>query len=82
MDIQVVNGNQVKGSGYIVQPGTRTRNTRPIEGVVNGNKVELSYFGVRETINYIFTFVDGTLTGTGTNPNLPAPVATTFRKIN
>jgi hypothetical protein len=79
MELQVVNGNQVKGSGFIVQP--RNRNTRPIEGTVDGEKVELSYFGVKETIKYVLNFVDGTLTGTGSNPNQPAPVETTFRKL-
>ena len=80
MELQVVSGNQVKGSGFIVQVKGR-RNTRPIEGTVDGDKVELSYFGVRETIKYVLTFVDGTLTGTGTNPSQPAPAETIFRKL-
>ena len=57
MELQVVNGNQVKGSGFIDQPGGK-RNTRQIEGTVDGDKVEFSYFAVRETINYVLTFVD------------------------
>ena len=80
MEVQVVSGNQVKGSGFLDQVGGK-KNTRAIEGLVDGNKVELSYFGVRETIKYSLTFVDGTLTGTGTNPGQPAPVETTFRKL-
>jgi hypothetical protein len=81
MELQVVSGNQVKGSGFIVQTKGRT-NTRPIEGTVDGDKVELSYFGVNDvTIKYVLTFVDGALKGTGTHPNQPAPVETIFKKL-
>lgn len=81
MELQVVKGNLVKGSGRIVQSGARRQNTRQIEGTIDGNKVELSYFGERVTVKYDLTFVDGALIGTGTNPDQPAPVKTTFKKI-
>jgi hypothetical protein len=80
MELQVVNGNQVKGSGFIDQPG-RKRVNRPVEGTVDGDKVEISFFGGRDTAKFVLTFVDGALTGTGINSGQAAPVETTFRKL-
>jgi hypothetical protein len=45
MELKVDKGNQVKGSGHIVQRGNKRQNSRQIEGTVNGNKVELDYSG-------------------------------------
>jgi hypothetical protein len=79
MALQVTNGNQVKGSGRIVQGGNRNPPSREIEGTVNGDKVELTWFG-NETVKYLFTYVDGALTGTGTLSG-ETPVETTFKKL-
>lgn len=81
MDMRVTNGNQVKGTGFIVQTGIRSKNTRQVEGIVDRDKVELTYFGVNETIKYDLKFVDDKLVGTGTNPGLPKPVETIFVKL-
>jgi hypothetical protein len=82
MELKVDNGNQVKGSGHIVQRGSRQQATRQIEGTVNGNKVEFEFFGANRPVKYVLTFVDGELRGTGENPNQKGPVETTFKKIN
>jgi hypothetical protein len=52
MELQVANGNHVKGSGNIVQSGSKRRTTRQIEATVNGNRVEFEYFGVNGTAKY------------------------------
>ena len=82
MELKVDKGNQVKGSGHIVQPGSKRQTTRQIEGTVNGDKVDLEFFGANGTVKYLLTFVDGALQGTGNGPNQPAPVETTFKKLN
>lgn len=80
IELQVTNGNQVKGSGRIVRGGGKNPASRSIEGTVNGDKVELTWFG-NETVKYLLTYVDGALTGTGTRPGETA-VETTFKKLN
>jgi hypothetical protein len=82
MDLKVDKGNEVKGSGHIVQRGNKRQNSRQIEGTVNGDKVELDFFGANGTVKYVLTFVDGALKGTGSGPNQPGPVETTFKKVN
>ena len=84
MELTVDKGNHVKGSGHIVQRGSRLnpQATRQIEGTVNGNKVEFEFFGANGTVKYVLTFVDGELRGTGENPNQKGPVETTFKKVN
>ena len=82
MELKMDKGNQVKGSGHIVQPGSKRQTTRQIEGTVNGNKVDLEFFGANGTVKYVLTFGDGALHGTGNGPNQPGPVETTFKKIN
>jgi hypothetical protein len=82
MDLNVDKGNQVKGSGHIVQPGSKRQTTRQIEGTVNGDKVELEFFAANNVIKYVLTFVDGTLQGTGNSPNQKGPVETIFKKVN
>jgi hypothetical protein len=82
MELKVDKGNQVKGSGHIVQRGSKRQNSRQIEGTVNGNKVDLDFFGANGTVKYLLTFVDGELRGTGSGPNQPGPVETTFKRVN
>jgi hypothetical protein len=82
MELKVDKGNEVKGSGHIVQRGSKRQNSRQIEGTVNGNKVDLDFFGANGTVKYVLTFADGALKGTGSGPNQPGPVETTFKKIN
>ena len=77
MELKVDNGNQVKGSGHIVQRGSKWQNSRQIEGTVSGNKVELDYSGTNGNVKYLLTFVEGDLRGTGSGPK-----QTTFKKVN
>jgi len=53
-ELRVDKGNQFKGSGHIVHGGSRHQATRQIEGTVNGDKVELEFFGHYGTVKYVF----------------------------
>ncbi len=81
MELRVVNGNKVEGSGHVVQHGKKRETDRPVEGIVNGNKVELTSQGGAEITKYVLTFADGNLTGTGSRGGDSTPVETTFRKL-
>lgn len=81
VELQVVNGNKVERSGHLVQRGKKREIDRPVEGTVNGKKVELTSQEGREIIKYVLTFADGNLIGTGNRGNDSTPVETTFRKL-
>lgn len=78
MDLKVINGNQIVGSGHVRTGGTK-RGARPsITGTVNNNQVELELFYPRtnNTVRLRLSFVDGTLTGESKKTGFQA----TFKK--
>ncbi len=74
MDLRVVNGNQIKGSGRLPGPGKRVGVSTIITGTVDADKVDLESLGQSShiTTKYVFSLVDGALVGKSFNPLGPA----------
>ena len=85
LELQIVNGNQIKGTGRSRGTGKKIGVSTIISGTVDGSKVELDSYaqGNKVTTKYLFALVDGALVGKGFDPRVSTEsFETKFRKLD